>query len=136
MEKRRTNFELRELVFNELMRESCKSYWRRGVRQYAIGLLSGLDLLAVEKSTLHSALLNGASDWSEYSYGGCALISDRDIAARLPCRRCNLIYRLTYRPYGEKGVNHANKHHRNSLAHGCATSSRRNRHSGMRPHPL
>lgn len=83
MEKRRTNFELRELVFNELVREPCKSYWRRGVRRYAIGLLSELDFLTVEKSTLHSALLSGASDWCEYSYGGCALISDRDIAARL-----------------------------------------------------
>lgn len=31
------------------------------------------------------ALLNGASDWSGYSWGGCALIYNGDIAARLCC---------------------------------------------------
>jgi hypothetical protein len=28
-------------------------------------------------------LLNGAANWREYSYGGCALIYDADIAERL-----------------------------------------------------
>lgn len=28
-------------------------------------------------------MLNGARDWSEYSYGGCSLIYDGDIAERL-----------------------------------------------------
>lgn len=27
-------------------------------------------------------LLNGASNWSQYSWGGCSLIYDRDIAER------------------------------------------------------
>ena len=31
------------------------------------------------------ALLNGASDWSAYSYGGSSLIYNGDIAARLCC---------------------------------------------------
>ena len=29
------------------------------------------------------ALLNGADDWSQYSWGGCSLIYDGDIAERL-----------------------------------------------------
>jgi hypothetical protein len=28
-------------------------------------------------------LLNGASNWDQYSWGGCSLICDRDIAIRL-----------------------------------------------------
>lgn len=33
------------------------------------------------------ALLNGASDWSAYSWGGCSLIYNGDIAARLCAAR-------------------------------------------------
>lgn len=32
---------------------------------------------------LRKALLNGAQDWGQYSYGGCSLIYDGDIANRL-----------------------------------------------------
>ena len=32
-----------------------------------------------------AALLNGAKDWSQYSWGGCSLIYDPDIASRLCC---------------------------------------------------
>jgi hypothetical protein len=32
---------------------------------------------------LKKELLNGAANWGEYSYGGCALIYDGDIAERL-----------------------------------------------------
>ena len=33
--------------------------------------------------TLREALLNGADNWNQYSYGGCSLIYDGDIAERL-----------------------------------------------------
>ena len=62
-----------------------RSAWDKGVTLYALELLDNLrDLPAAgNRQEIKKALLNGASDWSEYSYGGCALIYDGDIAARL-----------------------------------------------------
>ena len=72
-----------------------RSAWSRGVAQYADELLAELaeaveggyffpDDLAAPK-VLEKGLLNGASDWSQYSWGGCSLIYDGDIAERLCC---------------------------------------------------
>ena len=59
-----------------------RSAWDRGVTAYALDLLETFaDTSAAELD--RSALLNGASSWTEYSYGGCALIYDSDIAERL-----------------------------------------------------
>ena len=57
---------------------SPRSAWGRGVKTYALELLEGL-----EGEYNASALLNGAENWRAFSYGGCALIYDADIAARL-----------------------------------------------------
>jgi hypothetical protein len=57
---------------------SPRSAWSRGVKAYALELLEGL-----EGDYTADALLNGAMNWSQYSSGGCALIYDTDIAARL-----------------------------------------------------
>lgn len=70
-----------------------RSAWARGVAAYAEDLLETLSE-AVEGgyfdtadlddvSAVRKALLNGASDWAEYSHGGAALCYDTDIAARL-----------------------------------------------------
>lgn len=71
------------------------SAWARGVKAYAAELCSSLRGAAAyaaetgtpspltDRETVRAALLNGARDWSEYSWGGCALIYDGDIAARL-----------------------------------------------------
>lgn len=63
----------------------ARSAWDKGVTLYALELLDNLrDLPAADsRQEIKKALLNGARDWSEYSYGGCALIYDGDIAARL-----------------------------------------------------
>lgn len=71
--------------------ESAKnrSAWSRGVNAYADDMLD--DLLdwypeIVENGTrsdVEKALLNGAENWSAYSWGGSALIYDEDIATRL-----------------------------------------------------
>lgn len=73
----------------------ARSAWTRGVRAYAAelcGSLRGAAAYAAEtgtpspladRETVRAALLNGARDWSEYSWGGCALIYDGDIAARM-----------------------------------------------------
>ena len=81
--------ELKQAIANEKPR----SAWGRGVKEYAEGLAEELEeairggYYAEEKLTdraaLKTQLLNGADSWSQYSYGGSALIYDGDIAERL-----------------------------------------------------
>ena len=62
-----------------------RSAWSRAVHAYASELVEGLessDDLSNER-LLSKALLAGASDWQQYSEGGCALVYDADIAERL-----------------------------------------------------
>ena len=74
-----------EAIKNAIETRKTRSAWDKGVTLYALELLDNLrDLPAADnRQEIKKALLNGASDWSEYSYGGCALIYDGDIAARL-----------------------------------------------------
>lgn len=73
-----------------------RSAWDKGVNAYALDLLDNLaDLTPDDLATpeaVRRALLNGADTWERYSYGGCSLIYDCDIAARLctpsELRRC------------------------------------------------
>lgn len=68
-----------------------RSAWSEGVRDFAVDLfdeyvrdykgLEEWDTLT-EKIT-EADLLNGAKDWSQYSWGGCALIYDEDICKAL-----------------------------------------------------
>ena len=64
-----------------------RSAWDKGVNAYALELLDNLADLAPndlrDRAIIRAALLNGARDWQQYSYGGCALIYDCDIAERL-----------------------------------------------------
>lgn len=72
-----------------------RSAWQRGVTAYALELLEELKegvnggyISAADLNTpadFSRALLNGASNWSAYSWGGCSLIYNGDIAARLCC---------------------------------------------------
>lgn len=59
------------------------SAWRKGVRQYAIDMLEGTDGVPDDGQTVVAWLKSGAGSWNDYSYGGCALIRDEDIAKRL-----------------------------------------------------
>lgn len=61
------------------------SAWRRGVYDFAVDMVDALESEEVptDYHELQSLLLNGARDWSQYSYGGCALIYDEDIARAL-----------------------------------------------------
>ena len=65
------------------------SAWKRGVKKYALELAETLvenytsDDEVCNFNLLKKTLLNGASNWSEYSYGGCSLICDNQIAERL-----------------------------------------------------
>ena len=62
-----------------------RSAWERGVHAYAVELVESLDDSAdlSNETLLLKALLNGASDWRQYSEGGCSLVYDSDIAERL-----------------------------------------------------
>ena len=74
-----------EAIKNAIESRKTRSAWDKGVNLYALELLDNVrDLPAADnRQEIQKALLNGARDWSEYSYGGCALIYDGDIAARL-----------------------------------------------------
>lgn len=73
--------------------QASRSAWNKGVTVYALELLDGLqeavdggwfDLEDIHSPRLvERALLNGACDWNEYSWGGCSLIYDSAIAKRL-----------------------------------------------------
>lgn len=65
-----------------------RSAWNNGVKEYAIELLNDAasnreceDFSSLQE--LKEAILNGASDWMQYSEGGCALVYNQDIAERL-----------------------------------------------------
>ena len=66
-----------------------RSAWQKGVLLYVSDLLEdlrGQDLTVNDLTNLallDKALLNGAYNWTEYSFAGCSLIYNRDIARRL-----------------------------------------------------
>jgi hypothetical protein len=65
-------------ITNAIEATKPRSAWDRAVKTYALELMDSLDgdYRAV-------ALLNGAENWRAYSYGGCALIYDAEIAERV-----------------------------------------------------
>ena len=67
-----------------------RSAWNKGVTVYALEMLDdvaeNIDYDGKEPETraeLKEKALNGAKDWSQYSWSGCSLIYDCDIAERL-----------------------------------------------------
>lgn len=71
-------------IINKLHTIRTHSAWERGVIRYAIGLISGVEKTNLNREDIRAGvLLNGAQNWSDYSYGGCALIFNSDIAAAL-----------------------------------------------------
>ena len=74
----------KELIIRELENRKIRSFhsaWDNGVYDYALDILKPLndELEDVNADTL----MNGANTWTAYSYGGCALICDDDIAKRM-----------------------------------------------------
>lgn len=63
-----------------------RSAWDKGVTLYALELLETIeecDVDLTDRKAVRKAALNGAENWLKYSYGGCSLIYDCDIAERL-----------------------------------------------------
>ena len=69
-------------LLNKLEKLAPRSAWDQAVVSDAVDLVNSLDCSELPNNWLElkKALLNGAADWSAYSYGGCALIYDEDIA--------------------------------------------------------
>jgi hypothetical protein len=77
-------------IQKEIINFPTRSAWDKGVRSYAKELFDNyIENLNIDKETVwigkikEKDLLNGAKDWYEYSYGGCAYIYDFDICERL-----------------------------------------------------
>ena len=78
----------KEATLDKLKAVKCRSAWSKGVKEYAYMLLDNIfsnrDYKAMTNVTsLHEALLRSAKNWKRYSYGGCALISNEQIAKTL-----------------------------------------------------
>jgi hypothetical protein len=68
-------------IRKELESKKNRSAWAKGVNVYALELLEELE--NNDSQVTKENLLNGASNWNEFSYGGSSLIYDNDIAQRL-----------------------------------------------------
>lgn len=63
-----------------------KSAWNRGVAEYTAEIMNTLAEYDTDPASvveLKAQALNGATDWNAYSWGGCSLCYDSDIAERL-----------------------------------------------------
>ena len=65
-------------IIKKIEEQKTRSKWEKGINEYVIELLDNLE----GEITLEN-LLNGAENWTDYSYGGCSLIYDSDICSRL-----------------------------------------------------
>ena len=66
--------------------QPTRSAWGRGVYEYARDLLAEIEERhggELPDQLDEAEALGGAKDWTAYSYGGCALIWNEDIAQRL-----------------------------------------------------
>lgn len=72
-------------LINVLENEKMRTFWNKGVKQYAIELLEVYenDDDEIVTDNLKIKLLNGATDWHQYSNSGNALVCNEDIAERL-----------------------------------------------------
>lgn len=85
--KKINTHELYLAVLNDCNEKPERSAWKRGVQAYAAEIAETLADRANEVEPTRAAIehiaLNGARDWSQYSWGGCSLVYDEDIAKLL-----------------------------------------------------
>ena len=79
-------------IRQEIENKNPRSAWDKGVKEYALELLEDMENerklaketdMVVYPATLEVELLNGAMNWKQFSWGGCSLIYDGQIAKRL-----------------------------------------------------
>lgn len=76
----------KQYLLKRIDESKTRSAWSKGVKLYAYEMVEDLEEFFIEElnpSNCQMILLNGASDWSQYSWGGCSLIYNEDIAERL-----------------------------------------------------
>lgn len=80
-----TTQQLTEAIKKKQLAAGRQSAWKRGVYEYAYELVESIEAEEIdnEHNNVISVLLSGARDWNQYSWGGCSLIYDSDIAERL-----------------------------------------------------
>ena len=60
------------------------STWDKAISLYAYELIEDVEQEEITMEDIKNGLLlNGADDWGQFSYGGCSLCADYDIAKRL-----------------------------------------------------
>ena len=76
---------LKQNLIKKIEAQKVRSAWARGVKAYALELLEGYEGEEIPENweALKADLLNGAENWKAYSWGGCSLIYNEDIALRL-----------------------------------------------------
>lgn len=79
--------ELYLAVLSDCNEKPERSAWGRGVQAYAekiaFTLADQVHEVEPTKAAIEHIALNGARDWSQYSWGGCSLVCDEDIAKLL-----------------------------------------------------
>ena len=79
-------------IRQEIENKKPRSAWDKGVKEYALEMLEDMENerklaketdMQVYPATLEAELLNGAMNWKQYSWGGCSLVYDMQIAKRL-----------------------------------------------------
>lgn len=75
-------------LYNKIKALKTRSAWDNGVKKYALELIEDLEG-EITITNLETTLLSGAEDWQKYSWGGCSLIYNEDIAKRL-CTKSEL----------------------------------------------
>ena len=78
----------KEATLENLKAVKCRSVWDKGVKEYAYMLLDDLFSYKDYKSitnfkSLHKELLDGATNWRQFSYICCTLFMAEDIAKTL-----------------------------------------------------
>ena len=73
-----------EKLYESVRKHKARSAWSKGVQQYAMNLIYDKqdfsEVYVPDIKQFEKVLLNGARDWKEYSWGGCSLIYDDEIA--------------------------------------------------------
>ena len=78
-------------IRKQVEQQKARSAWARGVKLYAFDFVDTLEEWQDYENTneiptgekLKKVLLNGAGDWVNYSWAGCSLCYDGQIAERL-----------------------------------------------------
>lgn len=68
-------------LYNRIESTTPRNAWSKGVKEQALELIETAEV-KLTRENAKEELLNGASGWHDYSYGGCALVYDGDIAER------------------------------------------------------